>query len=356
MAHLLIVYNGVDSITYESFGRLAVDYGWKVSVAVPDDCQASVPPVIGRHSMKPIRSKFTLSAIGSLRRLLKELRPDVVFAASTSGLSTAIFAAIGMPRIGIVGYRGTQARVHAFDPTYRMALLNPRVDHIVCETSDILEYLKAYIPDSKLSQCLKPYELAWAESAMANPVSPKNAEGINLVYVGMSAGRPYKGLRYLIDAVGLLNDRGVGVALRVIGSADQCDIDAATANVEFVGVSNEALRYIAGADVYVLPSERDASPRVLREAQACGLPCVVSDIPGARDLIVPSGEKSTGILVEPRNPEAIAVAIATLAANPEMMKRMASNARQHISENFRLDGYVAYFDSILKSVIEQRNG
>ena len=191
---------------------------------------------------------------------------------------------------------------------------------------------------------------------MSNPVSPKNAEVINLVYVGMSAGRPNKGLRYLIDAVGLLNDRGVGVALRVIGSADQCDIDAATANVEFVGVSNEALRYIAGADVYVLPSERDASPRVLREAQACGLPCVVSDIPGARDLIVPSGEKSTGILVEPRNPEAIAVAIETLAANPEMMKRMASNARQHISENFRLDGYVAYFDSILKSVIEQRNG
>ena len=142
----------------------------------------------------------------------------------------------------------------------------------------------------------------------------------------------------------------------MIGSADQCDIDAATANVEFVGVSNQALRYIAGADVYVLPSERDASPRVLREAQACGLPCVVSDIPGARDLIVPSGEKSTGILVEPRNPEAIAVAIETLAANPEMMKRMTSNARQHISENFRLDGYVAYFDSILKSVIEQRNG
>ena len=71
MAHLLIVYNGVDSITYESFGRLAVDYGWKVSVAVPDDCQASVPSVIGLHSMKPIRSKFTLSAIGSLRRLLK---------------------------------------------------------------------------------------------------------------------------------------------------------------------------------------------------------------------------------------------------------------------------------------------
>ena len=93
-----------------------------------------------------------------------------------------------------------------------------------------------------------------------------------------------------------------------------------------------------------------------RYPQACGLPCVVSDIPGARDLIVPSGEKSTGILVEPRNPEAIAVAIETLAANPEMMKRMASKARQHISENFRLDGYVAYFDSILKSVIEQRNG
>ena len=65
------------------------------------------------------------------------------------------------------------------------------------------------------------------------------------------------------------------------------------ADVAFVGETPEAMSYMAGTDVYVLPSWRDTSPRVVRKAMSLSLPTIVSDIPGSRDLIL-SGQ--TGLL------------------------------------------------------------
>ena len=47
------------------------------------------------------------------------------------------------------------------DPTYYMGILNPRVDHIVCETADIQEYLTRYIDKDKLSVSVKPFDIDW---------------------------------------------------------------------------------------------------------------------------------------------------------------------------------------------------
>ena len=51
------------------------------------------------------------------------------------------------------------------------------------------------------------------------------------------------------------------------------------ADVAFVGETPEAMSYMAGTDVYVLPSWRDTSPRVVRKAMSLSLPTIVSDIP-----------------------------------------------------------------------------
>lgn len=56
-----------------------------------------------------------------------------------------------------------------------MGILNPRVDHIVCETADIQEYLTRYIDKDKLSVSVKPFDIDWVADACANP---KQAEGV----------------------------------------------------------------------------------------------------------------------------------------------------------------------------------
>ena len=76
------------------------------------------------------------------------------------------------------------------------------------------------------------------------------------------------------------------------------------ANIIFVGQRPETMRYMAGTDVYVQPSWRDTSPRVVREAMSLSLPTIVSDIPRSRDLVLPN---ETGLLVPPKDASALAL-------------------------------------------------
>ena len=110
--------------------------------------------------------------------------------------------------------------------TYYMGILNPRVDHIVCETADIQEYLTRYIDKDKLSVSVKPFDIDWVADACANP---KQAEGVpdnafKCIYIGTTKGRPFKGLTYLIKAFQILN--APEAHLVVIGDYDNsCLLD-----------------------------------------------------------------------------------------------------------------------------------
>lgn len=341
---ILVLSHDTDLVTYQMLASLAGDKGFDVTVAGPETDRCKVPGQLKFAETAPIRSKFTFAAIRDVRRIMKSGKFDAVYAVSTSALSTALFASIGLG-VKITGYRGTQAKVRRLDPTYYIALLNPRVDHIVCETPDIEEYLGRFIDRRKLSTKSKPYDLAWVEGAMADPVK-YDSDRLELVYIGISKGRPHKGLSHLLEAMRLPQCRDAH--LTVVGEAEEADMASAPANVTFTGNRPDAVRYLPGADIFVLSSTRDASPRVVREAQACGVPCIVSDIPGARDLIV-DGE--TGILVAPGNPEAIAEAVGKLASDPVLRKRMGAAAREHIRRNFRPEDYVDYFKETFLSLM-----
>lgn len=350
---VMLIGHDADLVTINTFEALAAR-GYDICLAT--DNADSPTTTLPRLVIAPIRGKLNLKAIFSLRRAMRQFRPDIVYAVSTSALSTALQASRGLG-VTIVGYRGTQARVHRFDPTYRMALLNRRVDHIVCETPDILEYLKNYIPAAKLSGHPKPYALDWVADALANPVTVGNRQdddhrNLNIVYIGITKGRPHKGLHYLLEAIRLLGQQrdDIPARLTVVGQAEQSDIDNATDNVIFTGNRTDAIHFLPDADVFVLPSTRDASPRVVREAQACGIPCIVSDIPGARDLIIADGADPSGILVPPANPQAIVDAIIKIYDDPELHLRMCHAATSNIAKNYQPKDYTDYFDSLFKTL------
>lgn len=350
---ILLIYHDADLVTRQTFAALDKRDGLNVLMAVPRGTDTSDSCGLACVTMAPIRSKFTPAAIRTLRGLIRRHRVDAIFAASTSALSTALFATLGTST-KVVGYRGTQARIRPLDPTYYLALLNPRVSHIVCETPDIEEYLSRYIPSRKLSGMPKPYDRAWVAPAMAKPatdvVAPDGADTPSICYVGITDGRPYKGLNLLIQAVQTLRKRGRRIRLTVVGQASADDMKAADDETVFTGNRPDAVRYIAAAQLFVLPSLRDASPRVVREAQACGVPCVVTDIPGARNLIVADGPMRSGVLVRPGDADAIADAVSALLDNPAEMALMAKNAVANIDNNYRPQAYYDYFQNLFESL------
>ena len=82
---------------------------------------------------------------------------------------------------------------------------------------------------------------------------------------------------------------------------------------------DELIGAYKSADIFFSPSRGELSPLVVLEALAAGLPQVVTNISGSRDIIK-SGEN--GILVEPENLEDMADAIETLLTNKQLCQNM----------------------------------
>lgn len=293
----------------------------------------------------PIASKIDFKAIRTFRQLIKREKPDVVFSHSTSGLSVALLATLGTTT-RVVGYRGTQHRIRRSDPANYLALLNPRVKKILCETADIVDILRdAGVRADKLVYACKPYALEWAQDCLDHPIAVEGQpkDKLRLITIGMFKGRPFKGLSYLLEAMRSLPE----AVLTVVGPVDDADREAAPSNVTFVGFSDKATYYIPSHDLLMLPSTRDASPRTIREAQACGLPCIVSDIPGTRDLLLPG---KTGLLVPAADPQAIVQAVKQLS-DKALRKKMGAASIEHIRDHFDVDAYVDAVEATFKAAL-----
>ncbi|MCI4368721.1 MAG: glycosyltransferase family 4 protein [Thermoplasmata archaeon] len=152
---------------------------------------------------------------------------------------------------------------------------------------------------------------------------------------------PHKGVDGILRALADLPD---DVALLVVGRGPR--LAALTALAGRLGVeervrfcpevSDEELpNYLRVADVFVFPSQNrlEGFGLVVAEAMACGLPVIVADMPGVREVIEPGRE---GLLVEPLIENDLTEKIRRLLDDPERRARMGKVARQRAEERFAL--------------------
>ena len=98
-----------------------------------------------------------------------------------------------------------------------------------------------------------------------------------------------------------------------------------------LGYRRDVARILAASDVALLVSHHEGFGRVLVEAMVAGLPVVGSDVVGIRDVIRP-GE--TGLLMPPRDPDALAAALRSLLTDDELAKRLATAGHAYALEHF----------------------
>lgn len=151
----------------------------------------------------------------------------------------------------------------------------------------------------------------------------------------LTVGRlvPVKGMPLLVDAVAALVHRGFPVALTVVGAGPLLeplreDVRARGLDdvVRLLGpVSQDELPALyREADVFCLPSFNEGIPVVLMEAMATGLPVVTTAITGIPELVV---HHRTGLLVTPGRADLLAAALAELARDPALSRRLGEQAR-----------------------------
>ena len=121
-------------------------------------------------------------------------------------------------------------------------------------------------------------------------------------------------------------------------------------SIEYLGpkYGDELLAYYAASDCFVFPSYREGFPNTVLEAGAMGLPSIVTDINGSREIIV---EGENGVIIPSHDGDSLFQAMLNMMRNKTMRDKMAGNARDMIASRYE-QGFVRkclydFYDEIL---------
>jgi glycosyltransferase involved in cell wall biosynthesis len=176
---------------------------------------------------------------------------------------------------------------------------------------------------------------------------------------------PFKDYRTIREAFARLADRGVGRELILLAVGERAEPESAgSAVIRFVSpVADpvEMSRYFAAADVYVHAALADTFPTTVLESLACGTPVVATAIGGIPEQVRSTGAgDATGILVPPRDAEALAGALAAVLTDEPLRRRMghnaAADARQRFDVNEQCERYLEWYREILAAQRENQRG
>ena len=160
-----------------------------------------------------------------------------------------------------------------------------------------------------------------------------------------------KGVNELIDAFIQISKKHLNVKLLTVGHTE-ADLDPLLPktlhNIKFneriieVGFQKDIRPYLAIADLFTFPSYREGFPNVILQANAMGVPCIVSDINGCNELIK-QGEN--GLIVPAKNSKILKEQMELLLENPNHLKASNSEIRNFIISNFERE---VFWELLLK--------
>lgn len=171
-----------------------------------------------------------------------------------------------------------------------------------------------------------------------------------------------KGINELAAAFQKLHDKYPNTRLLLVGTFEE-SLDPVTEDTRHIienhsdimalGRKNgdELIAYYAAADCFVFPSYREGFPNTVMEAGALGIPSIVTDINGSREIII---EGENGIIIPSKDEKALYKAMERMMNDKEGLQQMASKARKLINDRFE-QKYVRkclydYYDKCLQSL------
>lgn len=168
----------------------------------------------------------------------------------------------------------------------------------------------------------------------------KNPDVFTFVFVGRIVGD--KGINELVEAFVKLHDKHNNTRLVLVGKYEH-ELDPVSGKtrklidtndgIEACGpkYGDDLLQMYVNADCFVMPSYREGFPNTVLEAGAMGLPSIVTDINGSREII--ENEKN-GLIVPSKNANALYDAMERMLTDDKGRGVMKSNARQIIESRF----------------------
>jgi glycosyltransferase involved in cell wall biosynthesis len=319
----------------------------------------------------PNRAQYTpAKLIGAIqraplayRRMIAQFRPDVVmsFLKGTNLLTWLALMNLGRRRPRWIAREGNNVRsvVREEAPNALVEHVSLRLtrrayrqaDAVLTNSADMAVGLAADLglDAGKVRMINNPIDLAAIEAAARAPV-PTAPERPYLLTAGrLEYQKAHEVLLQAYARSGLSNSH----ALVILGKGSKlAELHRLAAqlgigeHVRFIGFVTNPYAWMAGADLFVLPSRWEGFPTVAAEAMACGTPVLLSDCDfGPRDIVVP-GE--SGELVVPEDPDALGAEMTRLIGSPQRRARLAEGARERV-KRFAIRDMIEHYGRLFEA-------
>lgn len=175
-----------------------------------------------------------------------------------------------------------------------------------------------------------------------------------------SAGRlsEQKGYTYLIEAAAILKKTRNDLVFIVSGEGKlrtelQKQIADAALQDSFIfqGFTADIYPFLMGCDLFVLSSLFEGMPNVVMEAMAMHKPVVATDVNGVRELMV---DGKTGIIVPPKEPQALASSIARIIDNADMLAEFGRAGYERVKSAFTISAMANDLECYLQQKLQEK--
>lgn len=347
--HELLVYSLSDlreSRAFEGLPNVRIE-----SAAIPSEVIANGQGGIGKLRY--------LRAVPALRRAILAFRPNVVHAHYATSYGLLGLACGARPLV--VSVWG----MDVYNAPSESLLLRQVVRTVLTRADAVLS--TSHVMKARTAELVRRHIHVTPFGVDIRRFAPRAAAGggsdSKPVVVGtVKTLEPKYGIEYLIRAFARLEHHGIrsdAVRLLIVGSGWlSSDLERLARELgivdrtEFAGrVSYDSVHlYHQRMDVSVFPSIEDSESFGVAavEAQACGVPVVVSDVGGLPEVVL---RETTGFVVPPRDVDSLASAIARLVVDHDLRRRFGEAARAHVVERFSLEACVRQLEQIYRDLL-----
>ena len=167
-----------------------------------------------------------------------------------------------------------------------------------------------------------------------------------------------KGINELLEAFRRISSRNCYIYLLMVGpnetgenvNSELYQWSKNSSQIRYIGYTSVVEQYLAAMDTYILPSYREGFGMSVIEAEAMGVPVIVTDIPGPIDAMK---DQKTGIIVKKADIDSLENAMDGLYVNPEKTKKMGQNGYIFAMTEFNQEQLFQYILEDRKRLLEE---
>jgi sugar transferase (PEP-CTERM/EpsH1 system associated) len=363
-------FGGLETLLIERINRMPASAYRHAVVALTrytDFARKITKPDVGVYALGK-QPGLSLGTHAELFKLLRRLKPAILHTYNLAAIEYAPVALLAGVPVRVNGLHGRDAAdPEGRNPKHKLLrqLMLPFYDHCYANSGDMLAWNRRVIgvPEHKSGLLANGIDAERFRPLAEGEQRPDFGFGPGCRVIG-TVGRvqDVKDHATLVDAFALLRTRlpAEAAALRLAIVGDGPLLPALREKVRALGLEGQVwlpgARYdvpeiLRGFDVYAISSIAEGTPGSVLEAMASGLPAVGTRVGGVPEVIA---EGITGHLVPPRDPSAMADALAPYLRTPALAAAHGAAGRARVLSHYSMPAMVAGYQALYDSLLERK--